>query len=88
MNRTADKSLKVLIQSVEVDRKLLVTVLPRLIGGYGTYNFDRITKTKTIERLVSLVDDSNASPIIKILVEPALVIKGYVISSNTMDGFH
>jgi len=88
LNRTADKSLKVLIQSVEVDRKLLVTVLPRLIGGYGTYNFDRITKTKTIERLVSLVDDSNASPIIKILVEPALVIKGYVISSNTMDGFH
>ena len=76
LNRAADKSLKVLIRSVETDPKLLVTVLPRIIGGYGTYNFDRVTKTKTVEKLLSLVDDKIAIAVIKVLLEPTLSVQG------------
>lgn len=76
LNRAADKSLKVLIRSVEIDPKLLVTILPRIIGGYGTYNFDKITKTKTVEKLLGLTDDKNAIAVIKTLLEPALSVDG------------
>ena len=76
LNRAADKSLKVLIRSVEIDPKLLITILPRIIGGYGTYNFDKITKTKTVEKLLGLTDDKNAIAVIKTLLEPALSVDG------------
>ncbi|KAF4628481.1 hypothetical protein G7Y89_g9668 [Cudoniella acicularis] len=76
LNRSADKSLKVMIQAVEEEPELLVKLLPHLIGGNGTYNFDRMTKTKTIEKLLSYVNDKNAKSVIKILVEPTLRIEG------------
>lgn len=75
LNRAADKSLKVLIRSVETEPKIVVIILPRMIGGYGTYNFDKVTKTKTVEKLLSLVDDRSAIAVIKILLEPALSVK-------------
>jgi DNA polymerase phi len=61
---------------VEADPKLLVIVLPRIIGGYGTYKFDRVTKTKTVEKLLSLVDDKIAIAVIKALLEPTLSVQG------------
>ncbi|KAK0108516.1 DNA-directed DNA polymerase [Cadophora gregata] len=76
LHRAADKSLKVLISAVEANPKLLVTILPCLIGGHGTYNFDRVTKTKTVERLLSFVEDSSATAVINTLVDPALSISG------------
>ncbi|PVH76627.1 hypothetical protein DL98DRAFT_561891 [Cadophora sp. DSE1049] len=76
LHRAADKSLKVLIGAVEANPKLLVTILPYLIGGHGSYNFDRVTKTKTVERLLSLVEDSSTTAVINILVEPALSASG------------
>lgn len=74
LHGAAEKSLKAVIKAVEANPKLLVTVLPCLIGGHGTYNFDRVTKTKTIERLLSLVEDSSATAVINILIEPALSV--------------
>ncbi|KAE8441460.1 hypothetical protein EG329_004953 [Mollisiaceae sp. DMI_Dod_QoI] len=76
LHRAADKSLKVLVQAAEVKPKLLESFLPRLIGGNGNYNFDRITKTKTIDRLLTLVNDRTAASTINILVEPARSING------------
>lgn len=78
LHRAADKSLKVLISATETKPKLLEIFLPRLIGGNGNYNFDRITKTKTIDRLLALVNEKTAASVIKILVEPAQVVTGYV----------
>lgn len=75
MHRAADKSLKVLIQAVESNPKQLGIVLPCLIGGHGTYNFDRVTKTRTVEKLLEMVKDENAASVIGILKEPALNIK-------------
>jgi DNA polymerase phi len=78
LHGAANKSLKILIQTVETNPKLLSTVLPRLLGGYGTYNFDKVTKTKTVERLLGMVGHENATAVIKVLVEPALVVQGYI----------
>jgi DNA polymerase phi len=78
LHGAANKSLKVLIQTVEANPKLLSVILPRLIGGYGTYNFDKITKTKTVERLLSMVDNENATAITNVLIEPALSVQGYI----------
>jgi DNA polymerase phi len=76
LNRAADKSLKTIIQMVEAEPQTLVVVLPHLIGGNGTYNFDKVTKTKTIEKLMTKVDASNAEEVIGILVAPATVVDG------------
>ena len=76
LNRAADKSLKILIHSVDNNPHMLVTVLPHLIDGNGTYNFDKVTKTKTIENLLSAVDESNANAVIEILTKPALSVEG------------
>ncbi|KAH6691189.1 DNA polymerase phi-domain-containing protein [Leptodontidium sp. MPI-SDFR-AT-0119] len=84
LHRAADKSLKVLISAVEANPKLLVTILPCLIGGHGTYNFDRVTKTKNIERLLNLVGDSSATAVINILVELALSVSGDDIKEAEM----
>ncbi len=61
---------------METEPKILETVLPRLISGHGTYNFDKVTKTKTIEKILGVVDESNAEAVIDILVKPTLVVEG------------
>lgn len=76
LNRSADKSLKVVVQAAQANPELLKVILPGLISGHGSYNFDKITKTKTIETLLKLVDDESAASIINILVEPALTVEG------------
>ncbi|KAI9048339.1 hypothetical protein LZ554_008131 [Drepanopeziza brunnea f. sp. 'monogermtubi'] len=74
LHRAADKSLKVLVRAVETNPNLLPTILPCLVAGHGTYNFDRVTKTKTIEKLLGLVDYNSAAAVIAILKEPALSV--------------
>jgi len=78
LHRAAEKSLKVLGQAAEADSLVVVAVLPNLIGGHGTYNFDTITKTKTVEKLLGLVNDSNANSVIDVLLKPVLFVEGYV----------
>lgn len=74
LNRAADKSLKTILQAVEAQPELLVIVLPQLIGGYGAYNFDKVTKTKTVEKLLNYVGNENAAAVIEDLVEPAFSV--------------
>jgi DNA polymerase phi len=77
LHRAAVKSLKVLALTVEKNSYTLVEILPRLIGDNGTYNFDKVTKTKTIEKLLGSVDNSNATEVIDILLAPALNVERY-----------
>ena len=79
LNRAADKSLKVLLQTVESDPQTLPAILQQLIGRNGTYNFDRVTKTKTVEKLLAKVDEANANAVIAALVEPITVVEGCAI---------
>jgi DNA polymerase phi len=75
LNRAADKSLKILIQTVEANPGILITILPRLIGGNGVYNFDKVTKTKTVDRLLTNVNEDNAKGVIDVLAAPALAVE-------------
>ncbi|KAK6581733.1 hypothetical protein PZA11_005430 [Diplocarpon coronariae] len=76
LHQAANKSLNVLVHAVESNPEILATILPCLISGHGAYNFDRISKTKTVEKLLSLVADSNVASIIGILKEPVLLVEG------------
>jgi DNA polymerase phi len=79
--------LKVLIQTVETDPQTLSSILPQLIGGNGTYNFDKVTKTKTVEKLLTKVNETNAKKVIDALVAPVIVVEGYaaIFSSSFAD---
>jgi DNA polymerase phi len=68
--RAADKSLKTLVSTVEALPELLPAVLPRLISGHGVYNFDRLTKTKTVERLLTTVHAKNVEATLDALIKP------------------
>ncbi|CAG8956755.1 hypothetical protein HYFRA_00011144 [Hymenoscyphus fraxineus] len=76
LNRSADKSLKVVVQAAQANPELLKVILPGLISGHGSYNFDKITKTKTIESLLKLVDEESAVSIIETLAKPAFSVEG------------
>lgn len=73
--------MKVLIQTVENDPQILLSILPQLIGGNGIYNFDKVTKTKTIEKLLAMVDETNARKVIDTLIVPTIVVEGYAVTS-------
>ncbi|KAG9237495.1 putative DNA polymerase V [Amylocarpus encephaloides] len=75
LNKSAEKSLDVMVHAVEASPLLLSTVLLPLIGDHGKYNFDTTTKTRTIDKLLRFVDDDNASMVINALIEPTLVVK-------------
>jgi len=70
--------LKTLVITIEQNPDLLPTILPRLISGHGLYNFDRVTKTKTIERLMGTVDKKNVEEAINALIEPVKVLQELV----------
>lgn len=69
--------MKVLIQTVESDPQTMLSILPELIGANGIYNFDKVTKTKTIEKLLAMVDETNAEKVVDALVAPTIVVDGY-----------
>jgi len=76
LHRSAEKSLKVLSQTVEANPKTLVAILPRLISSHGAYNFDKMTKSKTVENILASVNAKNATEVIEILTTPALIVEG------------
>ncbi|KAH8814917.1 DNA polymerase phi-domain-containing protein [Xylogone sp. PMI_703] len=73
LNRSADKSLKVLLQSLEENAQIVEFVLPGLIGGNGTYHFDRVTKSKAVEKILSKVNSENVKSVISILRQPVII---------------
>jgi DNA polymerase phi len=74
LHRAADKCLKSLLQSVEADPNLVETIVPRLVSGNGVYNFDQVTKTKTVDKLLSLLKGDRAHIVIRDLVRPIMDI--------------
>ncbi|RFU31314.1 hypothetical protein B7463_g5030, partial [Scytalidium lignicola] len=73
LNRAADKSLKVMLQSLEENPQIIEFVLPGLIGGNGAYHFDKVTKSKAIERILSKTNDANVKSIVTILRQPVSI---------------
>jgi DNA polymerase phi len=75
LHRAAEKCLKSLLQAVEADANLVEIVIPRLISHSGVYNFDQVTKTKTVDKLLSLLKGERAHIVIRDLLKPIMDVK-------------
>jgi DNA polymerase phi len=64
LHRAADKCIKSLLQEVEANPDIVTTVLPQLISSNGVYNFDQVTKTKTVDKLISQIRGDRAHELI------------------------
>ncbi|OBT61708.1 hypothetical protein VE03_09412 [Pseudogymnoascus sp. 23342-1-I1] len=76
LHRAAEKSLRAVQQMAEAHPHTIPTVLPKLIGGNGFYNFDQVTKTKTIDKMLGWASGKDAEAVVDILLKPALKIDG------------
>lgn len=66
LHRSAEKAIRAIHARIETDSSVAVTVLMCLLKHpYGHVNFDQITKTKTIEKLLIQADDSNLSDLVQ-----------------------
>lgn len=76
LHRAAEKSLKAVQQMAEDHPHTIPTVLPKLITGNGIYNFDQVTKSKTIDKMIGLATGKDAETVVQIALKPALIIEG------------
>ncbi|OBT85679.1 hypothetical protein VE02_05935 [Pseudogymnoascus sp. 03VT05] len=76
LHRAAEKSLRAVQQMAEAHPHTIPTVLPKLIGDNGFYNFDQVTKTKTIDKMLGWASGKDAEAVVDILLKPALKIEG------------
>ncbi|KAI6250034.1 rDNA transcriptional regulator pol5 [Erysiphe necator] len=76
LHRAAEKSLNVVINAVRAVPEILPGVLRNLTHGSGAYNFDQVTKTKTISKLLELVTEENCMEVITELENIANNVEG------------
>ena len=72
LNRAAQKSLKVITQIVDERPSSMPLIISGLVDGNGVYNFDQVTKTKTIEKLLSQADGENAREAFRAMYLPVV----------------
>lgn len=72
LHRAAEKSLKIIQQTVEAHPYNAATIILGLVSGHGVYNFDQVTKTKTIEKILSHVQAEYKEQVYGALLSPIL----------------
>lgn len=70
LHRAAIKALKAIETTVSAHPKCLLPVLANLLGKNGAYNFDQRTNSKTIDRLLTNVNQENESSVVDVLRKP------------------
>ena len=66
LHRNAEKVVKSIYSRLETDSSIAMTVLACLLKApNGCVNFDQITKTKTVEKLLPQVDDKNLGDLVQ-----------------------
>lgn len=75
LHRAAEKSIRTLQQVAEANPHTIPVILPKLISGDGYYNFDQITKTKTIDKMLGWAHGKDAEAVVQILMKPVMVIE-------------
>jgi DNA polymerase phi len=76
LHRAAEKSLRTLQGMLEAHPHTIPVVLPMLISGQGFYNFDQVTKTKTVDKMLGWVSGDDAEETIAILLHAAMRVDG------------
>ena len=70
LHRNAEKVVKSLYSRLETDSSIAMTVLACLLKApNGCVNFDQITKTKTVEKLLPQVDDNHLGDLVQFYSE-------------------
>lgn len=75
LHRAADKSLKVLQGRIEEAPHQSTFILAGLTGNHGVYNFDQVTKTKTIDKILNTVEGEIAVAAMETLHQSIIVIE-------------
>lgn len=75
LNRAAEKSMRTLQQTAEANPHTIPVILPKLISGSGFYNFDQVTKTKTIDKMLGWVQGKDAEEVVQMLLKPAMIVE-------------
>ncbi|KAI9171461.1 DNA polymerase V [Paramyrothecium foliicola] len=70
LHRAAVKALKAIETTVLSHPSSLVPVLDSLLGKNGAYNFDQRTNSKTIDRLLTNINQSNQPQVMEVLRKP------------------
>jgi DNA polymerase phi len=65
LHRAAQKSLRAIHSRVEADPEIAYYAITGLLSGNGTPNFDHITKTKTIEKLLTQASNTALARILQ-----------------------
>jgi DNA polymerase phi len=75
LHRAAIKALKAIEGTVTAQPASLVPVLASLLGKNGAYNFDQRTNSKTVDRLLTNVNETNEAQVIEVLRQPLASLK-------------
>lgn len=67
LHRIAEKSIKAVLARAQLEASMIVPILEGLLSPpNGQINFDQVTKTKTIEKLLVLVNDQDWIHLVKV----------------------
>jgi DNA polymerase phi len=75
LHAAAARSLKLVNEIVDAEPSTLSVVLSGLLRA--SYHFDKATKTKTVEELLSRLNETNAKSVIDALVQGAVLVERY-----------
>ena len=75
LHRAAEKSLRVMQQTIEAHPSIAAITTSGLISGNGVYNFDQITKTNTVEKILLLTPMEMRESVFDALLMPILAMK-------------
>ncbi|KAG4304561.1 hypothetical protein PORY_001954 [Pneumocystis oryctolagi] len=69
LNKISNKVLSCIISVANTRKEVILPIIKSLLGPFGALNFDKITKTKLVESLISLADEECLWDILQLLKE-------------------
>ncbi|EMR09016.1 hypothetical protein PNEG_02790 [Pneumocystis murina B123] len=67
LNKISNKVISCIISTANTRKKVILPIIQSLLGPLGALNFDKITKTKLVESLISLADETSLWDILQLL---------------------
>ncbi|KAK2600267.1 DNA-directed DNA polymerase [Conoideocrella luteorostrata] len=75
LHRAATKSLKAIEDVIAAHPASLAPVLASLLGRNGSYDFDRRSSTRTVDKLLRNINEQNAEAVLAVIKQPIRSLK-------------